>query len=151
MNQFFYNLFGSIANANTALTSFQPTVDFIPIDGAYHTLDIKGNNATWLGLQNKIMQKYAYEFCYPLASVVDRLAEADITGDLEIYRKAGKGKETEATSPYAQRMKALLEQPNPLQSWEAFRAQQIVYKKVYGFCPMLAVMPAGMEFLDKSY
>ena len=151
MNQFFYNLFGSIANANTALTTITPGVDFIPIDGAYNTLDIKGNNATWLGLQNRIMQKYAYEFCYPVASIIDRLAESDITGDLKIYRKQGKGKESEATSEYSNRMRTLLEQPNPLQSWEQFRAQQVVYKKIYGFCPVLPLMPAGFDEQDKSY
>lgn len=146
MSTFISNLFGTIANNNTALTSFQPNVSFIPIDGASNTIDIKGNNATWIGLQNKLMQKYAYEFCYPLASIVDKLAEMDTTGKVEIYRKKGKGKEDEATSPWATRMRKLMEQPNPLQSWEQFRAQQIVYKKVYGFCPVLPVVPAGFEF-----
>lgn len=150
MNTFLNNLFGSIAGQNLLLNNVPDGISFIPIDGAYNTLDIKGNNATWLGLQNKLMQKYAYEFCYPVASVVDRLAEADITGELEILRYKGKGKEDEATSPYAKRMKALLERPNPLQSWEQFRGQQVVYKKIYGFCPVLPIMPAGFEG-DKSY
>jgi hypothetical protein len=150
MSNFLNNLFGSIAGQNLLLNNVPDGISFIPIDGAYNTLDIKGNNAAWLGLQNKLMQKYAYEFCYPLASVVDRLAEADLTGDLEILRFKGKGKEDEATSPYATRMKALLERPNPLQSWEQFRGQQVVYKRVYGFCPVLPVMPSGFGD-DKSY
>lgn len=150
MSNFLNNLFGSIAGQNLLLNNVPDGISFIPIDGAYNTLDIKGTNAAWLGLQNKLMQKYAYEFCYPLAAVVDRLAEADLTGDLEILRFKGKGKEDEATSPYATRMKALLEKPNPLQSWEQFRGQQVVYKKVYGFCPVLPIIPVGFDD-DKSY
>lgn len=42
-------------------------------------------------------------------------------------------------------MNRLLNQPNPLQSWEQFRGQQIVYKKVFGFCPVLPIVPAGFE------
>lgn len=95
------------------------------------------------------MQKYAYEFCYPVAAVIDRLAEADINGEIEIYRKEGKGKEKKATSSWATRMRALLEQPNPLQSWEQFRGQQLVYKRVFGYCPVLPIMATGI--FDKSY
>lgn len=119
-------------------------MQFIPLDDAGGTIQIAGQSAVWLGLQNALMQKYAYEFCYPVASVVDRLAEADLNGEVEVYRAEGKGKDKKATSPYATRMRKLLEQPNPLQSWEQFRGQQLVYKRVFGFCPVLPIMPSGV-------
>lgn len=149
MNQFFNNLFGTIAGSNTVLERVAPNIGYIPIDGQGGTIDIKGQNAAWLGLQNRLMQKWAYEYCYALASVVDKLASADTTGEVEILRYKGKGKEDLATSGYAQRLNKLFAQPNPLQSWEQFRGQQVVYKKISGFCPVLPIMPAGI--LDPSY
>jgi hypothetical protein len=148
MNQFFNNLFGAIANQNLMLGR-GTTANFIPLDANGATLKITGQDAIWLGLQNRLQQKWAYEYCYPLASVVDRLAEFDISGELKINRTKGKGREQEAMSGYAQRMRKLFAQPNPLQSWEQFRGQQVVYKKVFGFCPVLPVLPVG--FSDPSY
>jgi hypothetical protein len=145
INNFFSNLFGTIAQGGI-LNQVPGNIGFIPIDGNNTTLQIKGSNAEWLGLENRITQKYAYEFCYPLASVVDRMAEADINGNIEILRSSGKGKEDFATSPYASRMNTLFEQPNPSQSWDEFRGQQVVYKKVFGFCPVLVVVPVGFEY-----
>jgi hypothetical protein len=141
MSSFLNNLFGTIAGGS--LYTHPSGVDFIPKGPNGEVINIKGDQATWLGLRNPIMQKFAYDFCFPLASVVDRLAEYDITGNIEILRSTGKGKDNFATNDWAQRMNKLLAQPNPLQSWEQFRGQQVVYKKVFGFCPVLPVVPAG--------
>lgn len=137
------NLFGTIAGSS--LMSGMPTVDFIPNGRNGEKIDVKGDQASWLGLKNPLMQKFAYDFCFPLSSVVDRLAEYDITGSVEILRSTGKGKDNFATNDWAQRMNKLLAQPNPLQSWEQFRGQQVVYKKVFGFCPVLPIVPAGFS------
>ena len=145
MNQFFNNLFGTIAQGGI-LNKVDGNIGFIPLDGNNTTLQIKGSNAEWLGLENRVVQKYAYEFCYPLSSVIDRIAEADINGNIEILRSQGKGKEDFATSPYAQRMNKLFENPNPSQSWDEFRGQQVVYKKIFGFCPVFIMSPVGFEF-----
>ena len=136
------SLFGTIAGVTLGQST---SMSFIPTDSSGKTLSIKGDQATWLGLKSRTMQKYAYDFCYPLASVVDRLAEYDITGKIEILRAGGKGKEDFATNGWAQNMNRLLAQPNPMQSWEQFRGQQVVYKKVFGFCPVLPFIPAGMS------
>jgi hypothetical protein len=139
---FINSLFGTIAN--TTLSREPSGISFIPIDDKGNTIQIKGDNVNWLGLKSRQMQKYAYDYCYPLASVVDRLAEYDITGNIEILRSTGKGKENFATSEWANRMNRLLAQPNPMQSWEQFRGQQVIYKKVFGFCPVLPFVPGGM-------
>lgn len=145
---FLQNLFGTIAGEGI-ISRVRPNIDFIPVDGSGGTIDISGKEASWLGLKNRVTQKYAYEYCFAVASVVDRLAEADLTGTLEILRKNGKGKDDYATTPWATRMNARFEQPNPLQSWEEFRGQQVVYKKVFGFCPVLPLIPTGFE--DRSF
>jgi len=142
MSGFLNNLFGTIAGPN--FSQFNTGMSFIPVNAGGQTIDIKGDNCTWLGLKSKLQQKYAYDYCYPLASVVDRLAEYDITGIIEILRSKGKGKENYLYSEWGNRMRALFENPNPMQSWEQFRGQQSVYKRVFGYCPVLPFVPAGM-------
>lgn len=135
------NLFGTIAGGSLA---YSPSgMSFIPKGPNGETIVIKGDTASWMGLKNRLMQKYAYDFCFPVSCVVDRLAEYDITGTIEILRSTGKGKDNFATNEWAQRMNKLLAQPNPLQSWEQFRGQQNVYKRIFGFCPVLPIVPAG--------
>lgn len=146
MSSFVSHLFGSIAGPYTL--GLNPSVDFIPADSNGKIIDIKGHDATWLGMKNRLMQKYAYEYCFPVSSVVDRLAEYDITGVIEILRATGKGKENYATGEWAARMKKLIAQPNPLQNWEQFRGQQVIYKKIFGYCPVFPLVPAGF---DPSY
>jgi hypothetical protein len=141
MATFLNNLFGAIAG--NQLPFMDSGVSFVPKDGQGNRIDVKGDQATWIGLRNPLMQKFAYDFCSPLASVVDRLAEYDINGEVEILRAKGKGKEDLATNDWAKRMNKLMSQPNPLQTWEQFRGQQTVYKRLFGFCPVLPVVPAG--------
>lgn len=144
------NLFGAIAGsffgAPLGENGLVTPVGFVPVDNSGHSLMVRGSQAVWMGLRTREMQKQAYEFCYPVSCVVDRLAEYDLTGEIEILRSKGKGKEDYATNPWAQRMNKLLAQPNPLQSWEQFRGQQVVYKKIFGFCPVFPLMPFGMDF-----
>lgn len=147
-NSFFNNLFGTIAQ-NGLLGREPGNISFIPKDNAGNTIKIKGQNAIWLGLRNRIVQYWAYQYCSPLATVIERLAEADITGELQFIREKGKGAADIATNPFSNRLRTLFANPNPLQSWEQFRGQQVVYKKIFGFCPVLIVKPAG--FTDASY
>lgn len=144
MNDFFSNLFGTIAGYS-GLERLSASIDSIPIDGKGRTIKIKGGGAKWMGMRSSLVQKHAYEFCYPVASVIDRLAEYDLTGKVEILRATGKGRDNFATNEWAQRMNTLLEQPNGLQSWEQFRGQQTIYKKTHGFCPVLPILPVGFE------
>ena len=151
---FFNNLFGTIAGnffGGIGQNGLITPTGFVPTDDKGGLLRIRGNQAQWLGLRTREMQKAAYEFCYPLASVVDRLAEYDTAGEIEILRSKGKGKQDEATNPWATRMKARLEQPNPLQTWEQFRFQQVAYKKIFGFCPVFPLLPVGLGQIDPSY
>lgn len=137
---FFYNLFGAIAGG---AMPFNTGAGFIPVNGQGATVDIKGQDAVWVGLKNPLMQKYAYEYCFPVSSVIDRLAEMDVVGKVGVFRIGGKGKGAMLTGSYAAGLNKLFTQPNPMQSWEQFRGQQVMYKRTYGFCPVLPVVPAG--------
>lgn len=149
MSRFGQNLFGTIAQG--AGIRVPSGISFLPLNDTGDIVPIRGQNAQWLGLRNREMQRKAYSFCSPLASVIDRLAEADINGKPELLRKGGKGKEDYATSEYAVKVNTLLAQPNPLQSWHQFRGQQVVYKKIFGFCPVWPVLPAGFTDAADAY
>ena len=140
LSRFTNNLFGTIAGP---YVPFANNMDFIPVNGSGETLQIKGDTVSWLGLRNPQMQKFAYDFCFPVSSVIDRLAEMDLTGELEVLRLKGKGRGDYATGTWASDMNALLARPNFLQSWSQFRGQQVVYKKIFGFCPVLPIRRTG--------
>lgn len=148
LTAFTNNLFGSISGGN--FLGRASGVDFIPKDGDGRIIKLTDHSPVWLGLRSPLMQLYAYEFCYPVASVVDALAEYDLTGKVLVLRKTGKGKDDLATSPYASQITTLLEQPNPLQSWQQFRGQQLVYKRVFGFCPVVGLIPVGFKGNENS-
>lgn len=136
------SLFGVIAQGNGLMMS--PGTDFIPVDASGSVQYQTGvDQPSWKGLKSKQMQKWAYDYCYALAAVVDKLSTYDSVGKLKILRAKGKGKDDLATNPWSQKVNALLLQPNPFQSWLEFRQQQVAYKKVYGFCPVFPIIPTG--------
>jgi hypothetical protein len=139
------NLFGAIAGLQGSLV--RPAPDFIPIDGSGKTLQLTNTSANWLGLRSRQMQYWAYVYCAPLSAVIDKLSECDINGELEAIK-------TDGTEDYSQsntvkRLMNLLNRPNPIQSWEDFRAEQVAYKKIFGFCPVFPIIPKG--FTDPTY
>lgn len=138
------NLFGSIAKQ---LSTLGDGYGFIPINGQNGTLDLTGTvDAQWLGLETRPMQYWAYVYCSPLAGVIDRLAEADTNGRMSLVDS--KGVEIKRKSGAEARLITLLDKPNPLQTWEEFNSQQVVFAKIFGFCPVFCISPTGM---DKSY
>lgn len=137
---FINNLFGTIAGQPVGLNNL---ISFIPNGTQGETINIKPE---WMGLKDREMQLKAYESCYPLASIIDKLATLDINGEVEILKLKGKGKEDYAKGEWADRMNKLFQQPNPFQSWKQFRLQQVIYKKIFGFCPVLAVKPIGLSY-----
>lgn len=142
------NLFGSIATSPTMTGNY----GFIPIDGKGNTISLTGdgldNGAQWLTLSTKNMQWWAYNYCAPLAAVIDRLAEADTNGRICFIDENRVKIKNVNKNPRLSRIKKLLKNPNPLQTWEEFNSEQIVLCKIFGYCPVYAICPFGM---DKSY
>jgi len=125
------NLFGSISKHITNSTP----VDFIPIDNNSNTINVK-EEAVWKGLGTKEMQFWAYCFCSPLASVIDRLSDADINGELMFLRKSD---DSDSNSAAVRKIKDLLIKPNPLSDQYEFRAEQVTYKRTYGYALVYAM------------
>ena len=144
------NIFGTLGQGAFPILS---RMDFIPEDGNSNTIQLTGEGSNgspvWIGLDTKQMQFWAYIYCSPLASVIDRLAEADTNGIVRfVDAEDGTPIKNVNKNPRLLRIKKLLNKPNPWQTWEEFDAEQVVICKVFGYCPVFAVGPSGM---DKSY
>lgn len=139
------NIFGSISSGKFP---FGTNMDFIPTNGEGGTINLAGINvdAKWLGLESRIMQYWAYIYCSPLAAVIDRLAEADTNGDIEIINADGTKYENVNKNPRLKRVMELMNNPNPLQTFEEFNSEQVVLCKIFGYCPVFAL--GGL--IDKS-
>jgi hypothetical protein len=128
-------LFGSMAH-----DIMRPTpVDFIPWDSNSNVVNVK-ENAVWKDLSTKEMQYWAYCFCSPLASVIDRLSDADINGDLMFLRTED---DSDSNSQAVRKIKHLLVKPNPLEDQYEFRAAQVTYKRTYGYSLVYAMGMTG--------
>lgn len=140
------SIFGTIGGSALPIA---PRMDFIP-DGEGGVINfMDGNvNPIWLGLDIPSQQFWAYNFCSPLSAVIDRLAEAGANGILEIIDSEGNTVRTPKRDEKLKRIIRLMERPNANQTWKEFDAQQVVIAKIFGYCPVLAIRPAGF---DTSY
>jgi hypothetical protein len=124
--------------------------DFIPLNGQGAILDMQdGNhNPQWMGLESKSMQWMAYKVCAPLAAVIDRTAQADSNGRLEVVNTKGETVPNISKIPRLQRIMKLMRKPNPVQTETEFNSQLVVLCKIFGYVPVFAIRPYG---LDTSY
>lgn len=144
------NIFGTLGIGAFPILNH---MDFIPEDGSGKIIQLTGqgdgNRAQWVGLDSKQMQFWAYVYCSPLATVIDRLAESDTNGIVQFIDE-----ETEVPLknvnkvPKLLRIRRLLKNPNPWQTWEEFDGQQTVLCKIFGYCPVFAI---GAKGFDRSY
>lgn len=84
-------------------------------------------------------QKAAYDYCPPLNAIINRKAEAFLNGKWWLLDKDGK----EVTNAKAKAIKDLLDNPNPLQTWEQFMAQAYVYGQIYEEVFVFGLTPIG--------
>lgn len=127
---FWSGLFGKSRSSSVRIG----TGDFIPVDSNGTIIEI-GSSANWMELTSPTEQAEAYKSCSVLASVINRIAEADINGELTFTTK----EKEPANTQYAKRLQTLFERPNPIQSWDVFRTEQKVYLKIFGYCPVFVV------------
>jgi phage portal protein BeeE len=135
---------GNFGNAITALTVkvgsselIQPSVYrngnfFFGINGADHAF-IWGNYNSSL---------IAYQRCPVVSSIINRKAQC-LTNGKQWVMDSAKNKESKTLQ--AQQLRQHLLRPNPFQNGRQFRAQNSVYKQIYGYCPVLKIVPVGFE------
>lgn len=146
------SLFGSIA---TQRLPSGATVDFIPTDDEGGTLDLRGTDhpPQWLGLESRTQQMWAYRYCPPLSSVIDRIAEADTNGRVSFLNNDLDNTPVKNPNkiPQLNRIKKLMLNPNPWQTAEEFNAEQLILCKIFGYCPVLAISPFGFDKSHSKY
>lgn len=88
----------------------------------------------------------AYTKCPPVTSIINKKAQAFINGIAMIENTQG----STANSSDAKKLRALLKNPNPLQTWKQFEAQSYIYKQLFGFTILLPIKPFGFPNLDAT-
>lgn len=83
----------------------------------------------------------AYQRCPIVSSVINKSAQATVNGKMFIMNDDGK----ESMKPEAKAIRRLFMRPNPFQTAKQFTAQGQVYKRIYGYCPILVMRPKGFE------
>ena len=139
------SLLGSLANSGYSYT-LGTAKDFIPVDSRGGIMmSGQGAEPSFMTLDSKFMQAWAYRYCMPLGAIIDKLAEADTNGILKFTDNNGYVIKNFRKIPALSRIKNLFNNPNPYQTWDEFNNEQIVTAKIFGYCPVLAIRPAGMH------
>lgn len=101
----------------------------------------------FLGNSTEEIRK-SYFNCPPLAAIINRKAQEYTNGKTWVLTAAGKSKGEVSQSPAANKLRNLLSNPNPLQTWKQFEAQNYIYTQLFGYCPVLIMRPVGFENID---
>lgn len=86
-------------------------------------------------------QLHAYNYCPPVAAVINRKAKASVNGKWYLLNEDG----SEAKGTTANEIRKLMVKPNLLQSWKQFMIQVKVYEQIFGEVFILAMRPTGMK------
>ena len=134
---------GNFGNALTAITTKSMSSELIQ-PSRYRNgnffFGVNGADKAFIwGNYNSSLK--AYQQCPVVSSIINKMAQCGINGQEYIQDTTGK----ESNTPQAKALRQLRGKPNPLQSGKEFKAQGSVYKKIYGYCPVLIIKPAGFE------
>lgn len=104
---------------------------------------------TLLSMNTPADYMQAWNQCPPLVAIICNIAQADINGKVRFF-KPGTDEEVGShgnnlSSAPLKALRALFSKPNSLQTWRQFRAQQKIYVRLFGICPVLMVRPEGMD------
>lgn len=132
------SLFGSSLNPSTYRDS----------DFAYSLMN--GANKIHFGAESCVDYARAYFDCPPLSAIINHKAQSYANGKTWILNTNGKAKDQEATGSEATRLRKLMSQPNKLQTWKQFEAQNYIYTQLFGFCIVLIQKPIGFENIDAT-
>lgn len=129
-----------------ALKSLYPPVEVVPMeyrgkDGASWFVEQMGSSTFHFRYSGSSSSLKAYEDCPPVNAIINRKAQAYINGKTWVLNTQGK----EATNEAAKKIKALLDKPNPIQSWEEFEAQGYIYQQLFGWYMLLPIKPVGFK------
>lgn len=102
---------------------------------------IDGNGYNYFKYAGIGSAQLAYNTVPQLQAIINKKASAISNGKTWLLD----GKDKVSNGQAARKMRALMERPNPLQTWRQFDAQAYIYEQVFGYSVMLAVKPFGFE------
>lgn len=124
-----------------------------PIDPSRYTtpggqegwfFEMMGGKFSYFKYSNYASAVEAYTKCPPISAITNRKAQCLTNGKTWVLdikdNKVSK-------SPASDKMRKILDNPNPLQSWRDFEAQGYIFQQLFGFNIILPIRPAG--FKDK--
>lgn len=85
----------------------------------------------------------AYMKCSPISAIIGKKGQAYINGKTWVMKTQGKGKDREATSPVANKLRKLMAKPNPKQTWKQFEAENYMLTQLFGYCIVYIQKPYG--------
>ena len=103
---------------------------------------VPGQWFTWKDHQSGT---FAYENCPPLSAIINRKAQAYITGKTYVMKTEGKGKDKESKSAEAEKFRKLWAKPNALHTGKEFRSLIYIQKELHGWCVIHCVKPVGKK------
>lgn len=86
----------------------------------------------------------SYECCPTVYAIVNQQAYTFTTGDVvinDLKGNLGKG-------AWVEKVKKILKNPNPLQNWKQFESQLVIFTRLFGYCPILPIIPVGYALAD---
>lgn len=139
---------GNIGNAITAIATKNFSSELthqVPIQPSRYRngnfyFGVNGGDKAfiWGGYNSSLL---AYQRCPIVSSVINKSAQATVNGKPFIMNDDGK----ESQKIQAKQLRRMFMRPNGIQTGKQFRAQGNVYKRIYGYCPILIVKPVGFE------
>lgn len=139
---------GNIGNAITAIATKSFSSELIrdvPIEPSRYRngnyfFGVNGADKAfiWGGVNSSLT---AYQRCPIVSSVINKSAQATVNGKPYIMNDDGK----ESQKVQAKQLRRMFMRPNGVQTGKQFRAQGNVYKRIYGYCPILIIKPVGFE------
>jgi hypothetical protein len=135
---------GSVDLPNGVVYGPNIGAQFIPLDSHEKILDLFGGlSVDWEGILTPFQQLLLFEKCPPLAAIIHKLAKANTNGRIKICKDIDD--DELAVGKQAESLRKLFKKPNPVQTWRQFRMQQIIYKKLFGYCDVYVEQPAGFS------
>lgn len=135
---------GNIGNAITAIATKSITSELVQPSRYRNGNFFFGVNGAdkafiWGNFNSSLL---AYQQCPIVSAVINKMAQALVNGKTAIKTADGK---KDATTAYAKSLTRLFQRPNRLQTGKQFKAQGNIYKRIYGYCPILVIKPVGFE------
>jgi hypothetical protein len=131
-------------NLTSLFTGIRATKDS---NGEFFYMIGGGSGGSTWAFENPKNYIDAYVGCPPLSATIGRLGQYTCAAKEWVLNV---NDDDEAKGEFADNIRRLLRKPNILQSWKKFKYQYNVFKRLFGYCPVLVVNPSGFKGLTSK-